>query len=168
MNNVQHVGSCSNKIISLEFSWYITGFVDGEGCFSLSFTQRSKMKMGIEVRPSFMIGQNKNSLELLQEIAEYFGCGSIRFSKFDQLYKYEVRSLDEIRKKIIPHFKKYPLKTSKQDDFDKFVEICDDIAACLHLNEEGLENIINKAYSMNKSGKRKYTHEQLLQMIRTR
>ena len=170
MNNkyVQNVGSCSNKITSEELSWYITGFVDGEGCFSISFNKREKLKTGLEIRPSFSIGQNKKSLKLLQDIMQYFGCGAIRFSRHDQTYKYEIRSIGDIRKKIIPHFKKYPLKTSKNEDFQKFVWICDEIAASKHLNKECLEEIIKLSYTMNGSGKRKYTLDELLKIVRTR
>ena len=166
--NVQNVGSCPKEMTSMKFAWYITGFVDGEGCFSVSFNKREKMKTGIEVRPSFSIGQNKKSLKVLQEIRNYFGCGAIRFSKKDQTYKYEVRSVSDLRKKIIPHFEKYPLKTIKTNDFHIFAYICDLIASSKHLNKEYLEEIIEKAYQMNESGKRKYAKEDLLRIVRTR
>ena len=104
--NVQHVGSRLLETSSKDFAWYVTGFVDGEGCFSISFTQRKKMKTGVEVRPSFAIGQNKRSLPVMQKVQTYFGCGAIRFSQHDQTYKYEVRSLGDIRKRVIPHFQK--------------------------------------------------------------
>ena len=165
--NVQNVGSCPNKKTSMEGS-YITGFVDGEGCFMISFNKREKLVTGIEVRPSFSIGQNKRNLKILELIRDYFGCGAIRFSKKDQCYKYEVHSIGDIRNKIIPHFKKYPLMTSKKADFQIFADVCDMIAASKHLNHKYLEVIIEKAYQMNESGKRRYTKEQLLRIVRTR
>ncbi len=163
--NVQDVGSRLLNMPSTELAWYITGFVDGEGCFSISFTERRKMKMRIEVRPSFAVGQNKRSLPALQKMQTYFGCGAIRFSKRDQTYKYETRSLTDIRKRIISHFQKYPLQTSKLDDFATFAWICDEIAAGKHLNRDGLTAIIDRAYTMNEAGKRKYTKQQLLKMM---
>ncbi len=166
--NVQNVGSRLEKITSMETLWYITGFTDGEGCFSISFNKREKMKSGIEIRPSFSISQNKRSFDVLKQIKHYFGCGAIRFSRHDQTYKYEVRSIGDIKKRIIPHFKKYPLKTSKQNDFLIFTFICNQIAASKHLNKEYLEEIIEKAYNMNESGKRKYTKEELLRIVRAR
>jgi len=165
-SNVQHVGSHLHKPISKELSWYITGFVDGEGCFSISFTKREKMTTGLEIRPSFSLGQNKRSLQVLQSLQNYFGCGAIRFSKNDQTYKYEVRSLSDIRKHIIPHFEKFPLQTSKQNDFLKFKNICNEIAALRHLNKDCLKLIIAEAYTMNEAGKRKYTQLQLLQILK--
>ena len=166
--NVQDVGSHLQEMKSMELAWYITGFVDGEGCFSISFTKREKMLTGLEIRPSFSIGQNKKSLSVLKEIHTYFGCGAIRFSKHDQMYKYEVRSIDDLRKKIIPHFKKYSLRTNKLRDFTSFERICELIAQSKHLNSEYLKEIIDIAYSMNESGKRKYTKQDILQIIRVR
>ena len=166
--NVQHVGSHLLETVSTEFAWYITGFVDGEGCFSISFSERKKLNTGIEVRPSFSIGQNRRSLPVLERIHTYFGCGAIRFSRSDQTYKYEIRSIGEIRQSIIPHFQKYPLQTNKLEDFATFAWICDEIAASRHLNRDNLAAIIDRAYSMNQSGKRKYTKQELIKMIKVR
>jgi penicillin-binding protein-related factor A (putative recombinase) len=149
----------------MDFASYITGFVDGEGCFTVSFNLRSKLKTGIEVRPSFSIGQNKKSLEVLEEIKSYFGVGSIRFSRNDQLYKYEARSNSEIIKNIIPHFDRHPLKTSKSIDFELFKEICLLISENKHQNRDYLRIIIEKAYQMNGSGKRKYMKQDLLRLL---
>ena len=166
--DAQHVGSHLQETMSTEFAWYMTGFVDGEGCFSISFTKREKLKSGIEVRPSFSIGQNRRSLPVLERAKLYFGCGAIRYSRHDQTYKYEVRSIGDIRKHIIPHFQKYPLQTYKSHDFATFSWICDEIAASRHLNRDNLAAIIERAYTMNESGRRKYTKKSLLQIIEVR
>ena len=149
----------------MDFASYISGFSDGEGCFSVSFNFREKLKNKIEVRPSFSIGQNKRSLDLLQQIKTFFNCGSIRFSKSDQVYKYEVRNISDLRKKIIPHFDKFPLMTAKRNDFQIFKQICNQVAQSKHLNPEHLKEIIGLAFQMNKSGKRKYTETKLLSVL---
>lgn len=149
----------------MDFASYISGFVDGEGCFSVSFNLREKLRMGIEVRPSFAIAQNKRNLAIIKKLHDYFGCGAIRFSKNDQCYKYEVRDLKELREKIIPHFKQFPLLTSKCSDFEVFGEICERVAQSKHRNREHLREIISLAYGMNGSGKRKYTQAKLLRIL---
>lgn len=164
IEDVQYVGS-RPKRGSKEFAWYVTGFIDGEGCFSVSFNKREKLKTGIEVRPSFSIAQNKRSLQILKDIHEYFGCGAIRFSKRDQMYKYEVHSIKDLITKIIPHFEKYPLKTYKAKDFEIFTDMCLLISKSHHLNPEYLERIINNSYLMNGSGIRRYTKEDLLKIL---
>ena len=163
-SNIQHVGSHPGKD-STDFSWYVTGFADGEGCFCVSFNLRSRFVTGIEVRPSFMVAQNKRSKEVLQEIQAYFGCGGLRFVNSDQTYKYEVRKIGDLMNKVIPHFEKFPLKTSKRYDFEKFKYICELVYQSKHLNTKYLEEIISLAYEMNASGKRKYTKEELLRNL---
>jgi LAGLIDADG DNA endonuclease family protein len=168
MKHVQHVGSRLQNTMSTELAWYITGFVDGEGCFSISFNKREKLTTGVEVRPSFAVGQNKKSLSVLQLMHTYFGCGAIRFSKSDQMYKYEVRSVSDLRKHIIPHFEKYPLKTVKSTDFETFKYICTSITSSKHLNKVFLAELLTRAYTMNLSGKRKYQLQELLKIIEAR
>ncbi len=144
---------------------YITGFTDGEGCFSISFNYRSKLKTGIEVRPSFSISQNAKSLSVLKEIKNYFGVGKIRFSNKDNTYKYEVRSLTDLSEVIIPHFKDYPLFTSKRHDFEIFSDICNKMQKGLHFHVKSLRAIIKKTFLMNPSGKRKVQQEDLLKYM---
>ncbi len=150
----------------MEFSTYVTGFVDGEGSFLVSFNRNGKFVTGIEVRPSFTVSQHRRNLAILKRIHEYFGCGSIRFDRHDQTYKYEVRSLDDLKKKIIPHFEKYPLQTSKVNDFKQFSAICKTMKENKHRSHAGILEIIEQAYTMNNHGARRYAKEDLLQMVR--
>lgn len=162
--DVQYVGSHRKKEFT-DFAWYVTGFTDGEGCFSISFTLRAKLQTGIEVRPSFCVAQNRRSLQVLKDIHTYFGCGAIRFSKRDQMYKYEVRSVKDLMTRIIPHYQKFPLRTAKEQDFERFAKICAMIYASQHLNVNYLQEIIQESYLMNVSGLRRYTQEELLKIL---
>ncbi len=145
--------------------WYITGLVEGEGCFSVSFNLRQKLKIGIETRPSFSISLGKRDLVLLKLIRNYFRCGGIRYSRADRTYKYEVRSVVDLVKKIVVHFERYPLCGAKKEDFERFAQICKMVHANLHLSRKYLPKIIELAYEMNPSGKRKYTKEKLLRVL---
>ena len=149
----------------MEIGSYVTGFVDGEGCFSVSFSIRKKMKYGIEVRPSFSVSQHRRNKKIVLFLHKYFACGSVRFSKRDQNYKFEVRSIKDLVQSIIPHFKKYPLRTSKREDFEKFSRICKLINSNQHLNINGLRQIIDLASSMNESGKRRLLKKDLLRKL---
>jgi len=53
-----------------------------------------------------------------------FKCGFIRRDFSDKTLKYEVRSLDDLIRNIIPHFEKYPLVSEKQNDFEFFKKVC--------------------------------------------
>ncbi len=139
------------------FCFYVSGFIDGEGCFSISFRRLSKIVVGFETKVSFSVGQKqtKQNYELLDRIRKLLKGGSIRNSKKDNCYKYETRQLEHIQTEIIPFFNKYPLYTSKSNDFELFSKICSLVAAKQHLNETGLLQIINLAEGMNPSGKRR-------------
>src|SRR5437867_46433 len=99
---------------------YISGYVDGEGCFTISFSKRSKMKTGWEVKPSFSVSQNEDRAQVLRIIQQYFGCGSLRRDYSDKTLKFETRNLRNLTEKIIPHFHKFPLLSGKQKDFQIF------------------------------------------------
>lgn len=102
---------------------------------------------------------------LLQGVHQYFDCGAIRYSKSDRTNKYESRSVADLISKIIPHFEKYALHGSKQNDFNRFAEICRSVHANRHLNGERLRGIIHSAFEMNPSGKRKHEKKDLLKVI---
>ena len=145
--------------------WFVTGLIEGEGCFSVSFSHRKKLKLGIETRPSFSISLNKRDLELIKEIKNFFDCGAVRYSKNDRTYKFEVRSISDLMEKVIPHFQKFQLRGSKLNDFRLFAEICKEVHANRHRSEKHLRKIIEKAYEMNPSGKRKYELSELLRKL---
>ena len=145
-----------------ELGNYISGYVDGEGCFSVSFSKREKLLMGWEVKPSFAVGQNYDRREVLDLMAAYFDCGFMRRDYADKTLKYEVRSLGELLKKVVPHFEKFPLKSSKQKVFLLFAKICKRMNQLKHLNIKGFREIVELAYQMNESGKRKYSKIEML------
>ncbi len=145
---------------------YISGYVDGEGCFSISFSKRKKFLVGFETRPSFSTSQNEDRAQILFLMKKNFKCGSIRRDFSDKTLKYEVRSLEDIVNKIIPHFEKYPLLSFKQKDFKLFKQICLLMQKNMHRNKNGLRKIVNLAFKMNPSGKRKYTKEEIQKVLR--
>ncbi len=145
--------------------WYVTGLIEGEGIFGVSFNLRKKLSVGIETRPYFAISLNRRDLELVKSLQAFFSCGGIRFSRGDNTYKYEVRSVKDLMKKVIPHFEAYPLKGAKAGDFEKFKRICAMVNANLHLSRKHLPQIIELAYSMNWGGKRKYKKKDLLREL---
>ena len=90
---------------SREFlSAYISGYADGEGCFTVSISPRAKLLVGWEVRPSFSVSQNGDRAEVLHALQTYFGCGSIRPDRSDRTLKWETRRLEDLLESVIPHF----------------------------------------------------------------
>lgn len=145
---------------------YISGFTDGEGCFSVSFSRREKFLIGWETKPSFCVAQNYDRAEVLYLMQKYFGCGFLRRDYGDKTLKYEVRSLTDLLCKVIPHFEKYPLLSAKNKDFKLFKRICHLMDTGKHGELQGLEKITSLAFKMNPGGKRKYKRNQILIVAR--
>ena len=150
----------------MDLNSYISGFVDGEGCFCVSFQPSKRHRFGWEVRPSFSVSQNADRAELLTMIREKWGCGFIRPDRSDKTLKYEIRNVGELVAKVLPHFTMYPLLSSKKTDSQRFARICELVNDDRHLEREGFEEIVRLAMEMNPSGKRKYLGSEILNSLR--
>jgi hypothetical protein len=145
---------------------YISGFVDGEGCFSVSFSKRPRFVIGWETKPSFSVSQNYDRAEPLFIMQKYFGCGFMRDGKSDRTIKYEVRKLDDLLEKVIPHFENFPLLSAKQRDLELLKKVCLLMKRDKHITSKGVKIIMSLAFQMNGSGKRRYTKEDILAFIK--
>jgi hypothetical protein len=123
------------------------------------------MKSGMEVRPSFSVSQHLRNKEIIFFLQKHFKCGGVRYSRRDRNYKYEVRSVSDLIDIIIPHFDKYPLKTSKKEEFDRFKAICGLIHSNQHLNRTGLLKILELSEKLNVSGNKKFNRNDLLKKV---
>ena len=146
---------------------YISGFVDGEGCFSVSFTKRSRFIVGWETKPSFSVSQNEDRAQPLFIMQKHFDCGFMRDGKTDRTIKYEVRRLDDLLEKVIPHFEKYPLLSKKQRDVEALKRVCLIMKNNEHTSPKGLRKILPIAFNMNGSGKRRYSQNDILAFMRS-
>ena len=144
----------------IQLGWVI-GFVDGEGCFSIGLVRqpdrvgRKGYKTGYQVAHEFAVTQGAKSISCLQELHEYFGVGQVivnnRYDNHkEHLYRFVVRKRADLLNVVIPFFKQYPLRSSKQQDFEKFARCVEMIEAQHHLTREGLIEIVQIAETMNR------------------
>src|SRR5436190_21268469 len=117
----QDAGSWHGQV---DLGSYISGYVDGEGCFTVSISPRPTLLAGWEVRPSLSVSQNGDRAEVLLLIQRYFGCGRIRPDRSDRTVKWESRCLEDILRRVIPHFEVFPLLSGKRYDFERFASVC--------------------------------------------
>jgi hypothetical protein len=118
--------------------YYVTGFSDGEACFSISISTRYKNP---QVRFSFRITQKDHSVEVLNKIYRFFHCGVFTSSQRDKTVEFVVTKFSDILLIIIPHFESYPLRGSKQLNFESFKEAAYLARDGAHLTEVGLSKI---------------------------
>ncbi len=144
---------------------YISGYVDGEGCFTVSISPRPTLLVGWEVRPSLSVSQNGDRSEVLVLIQQYFGCGTLRPDRSDKTLKWETRSLPLLLERVIPHFRRFPLCSGKHLDFLRFAAVCEAMERREHRHAAGLEQIVRWAAGMNPSGKRGYAPAVILKHL---
>ena len=143
----------------IKIGW-ITGYVDGEGCFSINFIRqphrynRRGYKTGFQVAHEFAVTQGATSVESLHQLVKFFGVGNVYINKRydnhkEHMYRYCVRARKELVKTIIPFFDQYPLRTSKQGNFLKFAECMRLMETGAHLTRRGLISIVEIAETMN-------------------
>jgi len=138
----------------LKIVGWIVGFIDGEGCFSITVQKNSKLPLGWQVFPEFVATQGEKSLKALEKIKKFFDCGNIFVNRRvdnhkENLYRYCVRSVKDLKSIIIPFFRENPLQTAKQSDFNKFDRVLDLMVNKKHLNFKGLRRIAKIAETMN-------------------
>src|SRR4030042_4501080 len=97
---------------------YIAGFVDGEGCFSLTY-RKDKGKY-FYWKASFIIALRKDDKNILENIKEYFSYGNISYSR--ENIRFEIADPDILSKKVIPFFDKHQLIGKKNNDFNLWRE----------------------------------------------
>ncbi len=138
--------------MKLSADW-ITGFVDGEGCFHVGISKDSEMSTGYQVLPEFTVVQHERDVQVLHALKAHFGCGVVRQNHGDRM-AYRVRKRDHLLKHIVPFFMKHPLKTKKRLDFIKFRKVLLKMSAGDHLTAEGLGEIRGIAAQMNRGESR--------------
>lgn len=160
-----NASNADNQQERLKTVGWIIGFVDGEGCFSVSiFRNRKAGGLGWQVFPEFVVTQEKKSITSLRDVQEFFGCGRIYVNRLtrksenhrEELYRYCVRSVSDLTTKIIPFFEVNSLRTAKQEDFMKFKKIVGLISEKQHLSLKGMRRIAKIIERMNRKNPSKF------------
>lgn len=124
---------------------YVVGFVDGEGCFSISVNNHKDRFP--EIRLIFEIELREDDEPILQEIRQALGCGNIyrlnyeRYAKWRPHVKLKVSNFKDISEKIIPYFQSHPPQAKKRFQFEKFCQVAELIKNKKHLTNEGLQEV---------------------------
>ena len=129
--------------------YFITGFSDGEGCFSCSMVENKKLKVGWRVQPSCQIKLHARDLPVLVLIKKFLDAGNISNAGHSAV-QFRVQSPKEL-KKIQKFFKQFNLITRKRADFVLWCKILKLIIKGEHLTIDGLRKIVALKAAMNLS-----------------
>jgi hypothetical protein len=140
---------------------WVTGFVDGEGCFSICFVRqqggagRRAYRTGYQVAHEFAVTQGAQSVSCLYELREFFGVGQVIVNRrFDDhrehMYRYAVRRRADLLETVIPFFMQHPMRSSKQLNFEKFAYCVALVRSGWHREPKGLIEIARVVETMNR------------------
>lgn len=134
--------------------WYITGFVEGEGCFAILISKHKTKKLGKDANITFEIELRGDDKVILEDIQKRLKCGHIYELKYERYgwkphVKYAVKSHRDLFYKVIPFFKKFPLRGKKEKDFLLFCQAAELIKKKKHLTENGIKNLEKIRLFMN-------------------
>ena len=134
---------------------YISGYVDGEGCFAVSINRSPSSRSGYQLVPEFHVSQNGDRAQVLWLIRDRFGdSGYIKSNgRKDRALVYVVRRRRDLLEHVIPFFERSPLLSSKREDFEKFAEIVRSMALGQHRTPDGFVRLLEVALSMNGGGR---------------
>jgi hypothetical protein len=153
------------KHIPSDLGNYLAGFTDGEGSFNVSFRKREDFKIPWKISLCFNLSQKDPVI--LSQFKKHLKCGTIRERKHDGVWCYEVNNFNAIQTNVIPFFNRFGfLSAKKKRDFSKFKKIAKLIENKDHLTIEGIEQILKIRKEMNDGGKRKYSDEEILRILR--
>lgn len=136
-------------------NYYISGFVDGEGSFHVAVQKVAHVRFKYQLLPEFHVSQSKDRPQVLEFIHKTLNCGYIKdnFRGKDNNLVLVVRNRNDLLSKIIPFFRKYPMLSEKQTEFETFAHIVESMEAKKHFIYENFVELLSKALLMNGGGK---------------
>jgi|HubBroStandDraft_6_1064221.scaffolds.fasta_scaffold1278430_1 hypothetical protein len=146
----------SKPRVPLDPNW-IAGFVDGEGCFSVSVHRSPLMQRhgGWQLQAAFQVYQHRDYNDVLEALRTHFRCGYVRSKgPRSDVLTYSVWALRDLEEIIIPFFETYPLLV-KEENFNSFAEVVRAMRRREHLTVDGFERIARIAFGMNANGKQR-------------
>ena len=133
---------------------YVSGLVDGEGCFCITISRHKTKRFGVDPRLEFEIEMIIEDKLLLEKLQETLGCGRVFVLSYERYgwrphAKFAVKSQKEIFEKIVPFFIENPLHSKKKKDFEFFLQAVEIFKAKRHLMPDGIRELREIQSKMN-------------------
>jgi hypothetical protein len=144
--------------------YYVAGFIDGEGCFSVSVGKHNTLKRRMEIRPEFEIELRADDRDILERICITIGVGRIydlsyeRYGWFPHV-KYKIGGRKDMVKFLFPFLDKYPLQAKKRHDYRIFKEIVLMMERKEHLTDAGYSKVLALRQEIRSGGKKAKSHQ---------
>jgi hypothetical protein len=147
--------------------YYLAGFIDGEGSFSVTICRSKFAKLKWKIDPLFQVYQHKDNSKILHIFKDVLGCGYVSEKGGNPIcHVYCVDNIRDLLSIVIPFLEQYPLIGEKYNNFLLFKEIVISISKKEHLTSFGLIKLAEIAFRMNRLGKyRKNTLEDIINSL---
>ena len=139
--------------------FYVVGFIDGEGSFSVSIGKHKTLARRLEVRPEFEIELRADDKEILERVAVTIGCGKIYDCSYERYgwyphVKYKITSTVDLEKYLFPFLDCYQLQAKKAKSYKFFREIVLMMRNKKHLTDTGFNKIVKLRDKIRAFGKK--------------
>jgi len=166
MNLSKKVKSTDNQQERLISNDYLAGFTDGEGSFYVGFSRQPSLPLKWQIITEFHVSQNPGGKNVLEYFCKTLGCGYLKPNHKkrlnDKTWVLVVKDREDLENKVFPFFKKHPLHTNKQLDFEKFCQVLEFIKTRKHLTKEGFLQIVELVLKDEKEDHRRYSKSFIL------
>lgn len=122
MAKANSIQAFPSHIDRVSFGHWLSGFVDGEGCFKLNGRRYSDT-----MKPfcQFAIALRSDDISVLQNIQSFWQCGRLHFSgntrckipNAKPTACLSVIKMSDLAEIVVPHFESFPLRAKKAGDF---------------------------------------------------
>ncbi len=148
----------SVEAIPVSLGSFLAGFALGEASFMVVCRRRDDHRRSWKVSAAFNVSQQDRApLDLFRET---LGCGSMRIAGNGGWY-WEVNRLSDLRGRVAPFFRRFPLIGAKAHDFELW-SCAGELLSAPTLGDPAYAQVLALRERMNRGGKRKYSAERIL------
>ena len=148
----------SIEAIPAELGSFLAGFALGEASFMLVCRPRGDYTRRWKISAAFNVSQHDRAP--LDVFRETLGCGTMRKAGNGGWY-WEVNNLQDISRRIVPFFERFPLIGQKAQDFARFRDAVAILERGL-LADSDYHAVLALREGMNRGGKRRYSMARIL------
>jgi len=147
--------------MSDSFGSWLSGFMDAEGCFTITTRLSGSGRYTAECRVSIELHSCEENL--LWQIKNRVGVGNVCRRRIRLGAIWQICSIKDHIEVTIPLFEKYPLRAKKKNDFAIWAQVVRLVHAKEHRTKSGYQEVLRLKQELDKS--RKYQRLQQTQPI---
>lgn len=148
--------------------YWVAGFIEGEGSTNISFKKQKNMKIGLRPCPSFSVTQHSkrvSSLNLVKTLLNDIGRIYPKPGR-PEIMVFEVTNLKHLNNIVIPFLETYNCFSARKSELIIFKQIVEKMCDKMHLNSQGLTEIINLLHNSSINTKnRKHSKDSLFSLL---